>query len=181
MPATPPRADEPAATLKQIEQMLAAQGPALEKTAPRQLEQLRALARELRATPRGQKPSASAQKVIRALFAWQLDEKRAGYVARIEALRTQVAALQEMVRVIDEARKALGDAAGAPQALEAVAAAADRASASLVAAAEPRSDRTRSAAPAPLGPFKAPLPGSKLSVPLPAAASRGGPGRGRKA
>jgi hypothetical protein len=119
--------DDRASTLKRLERALSKPVGALAK-APERLEDLRRVLREFKASPPG-RLSASSQQTLKQLFDWQLDLKRAGYIANIEALNT-AATLQEpdalrrqrryhdVLRAIDGAKKTLRPAPTTPPKLE---------------------------------------------------------------
>jgi len=121
-----------AANIANIERMIAAQTPVLAKKAPKQLQDMKTLLRELKA---GKPPTPASQQTMRSLVMWQLDEKREEYSARLEALEKTPQnakgrrALDNMLRVLDEAKKAM--AAPNPQAMRAVELASSRAKVSL--------------------------------------------------
>ncbi len=132
----------PADAIKNLEQMLAEQTPALSKSAPKQLQEMKALLRELKSSPTGQVSPAS-QKTLKSLFVWQLDSKKVAYQQRIDALEPLVKkdpkaakahkALKNVMAVLDEARRAMtAPAGGSAQALKGIEAASDRARSSLL-------------------------------------------------
>ena len=169
-----------AANIANIERMIAAQAPELAKKAPKQLQDMKTLLRELKA---GKPSTETSQQMMRSLVIWQLDAKRDDYAARLETLpntpNTVKArrALDNMVRVLDEAKKAMS--APNPQAMRAVEMASSRAKVSLEAAmAEelskavdpdatppPASKAKPTTKPAPLTTFRAPPQGTALNSP----------------
>jgi hypothetical protein len=162
------------AAISRLEQWLAANGSSLKARAPKQHAEMKSLLLQLKKAPKGP-PSTAVQKSLRTLFGLQLDEKRAGYAARLEALEARVAAqdtdavkakkaLDEIIRVVDEAKKSLTN----PAALKSLDTAASRARTRLLTLGDKKAETSS----AKLEVFKAPLPGSKLAVaPLAQAAS----------
>ena len=131
-----------AAAIQNLEQMLSLQTPTLSKTAPKQLQEMKALLKELKGSPTGQVSPAS-QKTLKNLFIWQLDLKKAGYQQKIDALEPLVTkdpkaakaqkALKNVMTVLDEAKRAMAaPPAGSAQALKQIEAASDRARSSLL-------------------------------------------------
>ena len=168
-PAAPQTAA--AANIANIERMIAAQAPDLAKKAPKQLQDMKTLLRELKA---GRPPTETSQQMMRSLVIWQLDAKRDDYVARLAAMPTSPEtakarrALDNMVRVLDEAKKAMS--APNPQAMRAVEMATSRAKVSLEAAMaeEQAPEADPEATPPPLPEqAAAPAPKKTRAPPLP--------------
>ncbi len=131
-----------AAAIKNLEQMLIEQTPTLSKTAPKQLQEMKSLLRELKSSPTGQVSPAS-QKTLKSLFIWQLDLKKAAYQQKIDSLEPLVKkdpkaakaqkALKNVLAVLDEAKKATtGTGPAAAQAMRHMESASDRARSSLL-------------------------------------------------
>ncbi len=129
-PAAAPTAG--AANIANIERMIAVQTPVLAKKAPKQLQDMKTLLRELKA---GKPPSPASQQMLRSLVIWQLDAKRDEYALRLKSLDSSPQsaksrrALENMLRVLEEAKKAM--TTPNPQAMRAVEMASTRAKASL--------------------------------------------------
>jgi LysM repeat protein len=135
-------AAEHATALKNLEAMIADQTSRLTQTAPKQLQEMKALLAEMKRSPTGQ-ISAAAQKTLRNLFVWQLDLKRVEYLKRIAALDAAAKtdpkaakaqkALKHVMAVLEEAKKAMSLPANvSAQLAKQIEVASDRARASLL-------------------------------------------------
>lgn len=104
-----------------LESDLEALAPKLKKRAPQQLLALQGIVRDLK---KGPLPVASQRK-LKELFVWQLDEQRKGYALQLEFFRPfaekgdaqlirAMSALQEVLNVFDEAKRAVMSPGKAP-------------------------------------------------------------------
>ena len=88
-----------AENIANIERMIAAQASVLAQKAPKQLQDMKTLLRELKA---GKPPRAASEQMMRSLVIWQLDTKREDYSARLAARGSRLsrARLSQRRRVV---------------------------------------------------------------------------------